>query len=106
MIRTRWVTRVALGSGSNELLERRIRAHGNFAEYAPLGILLIGLLEMMATSLYLLHFTGIALVAGRVLHAWSLATLNKRPTARIAGMLLTLTAIGVASIACLVRVLG
>lgn len=106
VIRTRMSVRVALGSGGDELLDRRIRAHGNFAEYAPLGLILIGLLEAMAVSIYITHFMGIALVAGRLLHAISLSSLTKRPAARIAGMLLTLTAIGVGSVVCLLRVAG
>lgn len=104
VIRTRMSARVALGSGGNELLERRIRAHGNFAEYVPLGIVLIGVLELMAASVYLLHFLGITLLAGRLLHAFSLSTLTKRPAARVAGMLLTLTSVAVGSVVCLMRV--
>ncbi|MEQ9489907.1 MAG: MAPEG family protein [Alphaproteobacteria bacterium] len=106
VIRTRFSARIALGSGGNELLERRIRAHGNFAEYAPLGIVLVGILDLMAISAYLLHFLGIALVAGRLLHAFSLSALTKRPAARIAGMLLTLTSVGVGSVVCLLQVAG
>lgn len=106
VIRTRLSARVALGTGGDELLERRIRAHGNFAEYAPFGIILIGLLETMGVSIYITHFIGIALVVGRLMHAIALTSLTKRPVARVGGMVLTLTAIGVGSVVCLLRVAG
>ncbi len=38
--------RVAIGDGADEDLARRIRAHGNFTEYAPLALVLILLLEL------------------------------------------------------------
>ena len=38
--------RVAIGDGADEDLARRIRAHGNFAEYTPLALVLILLLEL------------------------------------------------------------
>ena len=41
VVRTRRATRVSLGAGDHPLLERRIRAHGNFAEYTPIALILI-----------------------------------------------------------------
>lgn len=38
--------KIGLGSGGHEDLERAIRAQGNFAEYAPFGIILIACLEL------------------------------------------------------------
>ena len=37
--------RVDLGDGGDRLLQRYLRGHGNFAEYVPLGLLLLLLLE-------------------------------------------------------------
>src|SRR5690606_19865103 len=44
-IRLRQRYRVSLGHGKNLLLMRAIRVHGNFAEYVPLGLLLMAASE-------------------------------------------------------------
>ena len=38
---------VEIGDGGNRELLRRVRVHGNFAEYVPLGIVLMGLSESL-----------------------------------------------------------
>ena len=38
--------KVGLGSGGYDDLERAIRAQGNFAEYVPIGLILIACLEL------------------------------------------------------------
>lgn len=42
--------KVGLGSGGNEDLERAIRAQGNFAEYAPFGIILLPTKRMVCLA--------------------------------------------------------
>jgi uncharacterized membrane protein YecN with MAPEG domain len=101
VIRRRRDSRVNLGSGGNERLERRIRAHGNFAEYVPLALLLMALAETGGTPAWLVHLFGIALVIGRGLHGYALSSLVKRPAARVGGMVLTFVAPGAAALACL-----
>jgi hypothetical protein len=102
VIRTRGKTGVSLGDGGNRLLERRIRAHGNFAEYVPFGLLLMACLEVNGLGPYWIHLLGITLVAGRTFHAAALSSLTSRPVARTGGMVLTLSTIGLAAIACIV----
>jgi uncharacterized membrane protein YecN with MAPEG domain len=63
---------VAIGDGADEDLARRIRAHGNFAEYTPLALVLILLLELGGAPAWQLHPLGAALILGRIVHAWSL----------------------------------
>lgn len=46
VIKLRRQNKVGLGNGGNDDLERAIRAQGNFAEYVPLGIILIACLEL------------------------------------------------------------
>jgi len=58
-----------LGSGGNEDLERAIRAQGNFAEYAPFGIILVACLELNGAPWWLVAIPGIALIIGRLIHA-------------------------------------
>ena len=70
--------RVALGDGDDLVLRRRIRAHGNFIENAPMCILLVLALEaVLATSTTIWLVAAILFVA-RALHAiGSLARSNK-----------------------------
>ena len=42
--------KVSLGHGGNVSLERRMRAQGNLAEYAPMALILIGALELAGTA--------------------------------------------------------
>lgn len=101
VITVRRAAQVSLGTGGDDLLERRMRAHGNFAEYAPLGLILIGLAEM--NGLPTLVVAGLAglLVMGRVLHAIALSTPTRRMKCRVFGMVFTFSALGLSAAACL-----
>jgi uncharacterized protein len=81
-------------------LLRRIRAHGNFSETAPMALLLFALLEMRGLSLTWLWVLGIGLLIGRVLHASSLLTTNTAWNRR-GGMVLTLAVLSVQGVLCL-----
>ena len=61
--------KVGLGSGGHEDLERAIRTQGNFAEYAPFGIILVACLELNGAPWWLVAIPGIALIIGRLIHA-------------------------------------
>ena len=86
----------SLGDGDAELMAR-VRAHGNFAEYAPFGLLLLAMVELNGAPGLAVHVLGALLLAGRLLHAWSLPHGRKALWARIAGMALTLLMIGIAA---------
>jgi len=92
----RIANRVLFGDGGSEDMTRRIRAHGNFIEYVPLALILMGILDTQLASPGLLHVLGIALVASRVLHA--IGVLYTVIPARIIGMVLTLAVIGVEAV--------
>lgn len=95
---------VSLGDGGDAQLQRRARGHGNFAEYVPLALLLILLLELGQTTPYwLLHLLGLALVVGRVLHAIALSYTEKWMPGRFVGTLLTFLVLLVAGLLCLWR---
>ncbi|MEM6386917.1 MAG: MAPEG family protein [Pseudomonadota bacterium] len=83
---------VSLGSGEDRRLERRIRAHGNFAEYTPFALILLALLESQGTVGWLLHLCGMSLLVGRVLHGYALSFTPHSPL-RVPGMVLTLVAL-------------
>jgi len=98
VISVRRTTGVGLGHGDEIALERRIRAQGNFAEYVPLAIVPIGALELAGQNAIVLHLLGIGLFLGRLLHGWALSFSRKNASARIAGMVLTLVMLSVASV--------
>ncbi|MEX0286693.1 MAG: MAPEG family protein [Paracoccaceae bacterium] len=89
---------ISLGDGGDKVLERRIRAQGNCAEYAPIGLLLLLALELQGAQVWVLHVLGLMLLAGRVLHGLALNHRKPAPMMRISGMLLTLGMIAVAAI--------
>ncbi len=60
---------VPYGDGGDEALATRIRAFGNFTEYVPMLLILMGLLESSGTSPFALHGLGIGALSMRLLHA-------------------------------------
>jgi uncharacterized protein len=93
--------KVELGDGGNRELLRRSRVHANFAEYAPIALVLLGLAESLRTPTWVLHAAGIALLIGRVIHAYGLSQTPHVMPLRVGGMILTFTAILLLAIACL-----
>jgi uncharacterized membrane protein YecN with MAPEG domain len=81
--------KVGLGSGGHEDLERAIRAQGNFAEYVPLGIVLIACLELNGAPGWLVAIPGIALIIGRLIHAKGIHVPPPDFSKRILGMKFT-----------------
>ena len=79
--------KVNLGDGGDPDLLSRIRAHGNFAENAPL--LLIGLLCLASLSVLpvVLHIFGAAFTLGRIFHALGMSGALKQ--GRLVGTLAT-----------------
>jgi len=98
VIRTRRSAGVGLGAGDNQLLERRIRAHGNFAEYAPIALILIFIVEQQGAGAASVHGLNILLLAGRLSHGMALSSLTPMPALRISGIALTFAAVVSSSI--------
>ena len=90
-------TQTGLGSGSDEALECDIRIHGNFAEYVPLTLLLIGLLEATDAPGILVRWLGGLLVVARLLHIWGLRQSTGESLGRFVGTTITWIIIVVAS---------
>ena len=105
VIKARRTHRVALGV-PHRLVERAVRAHGNCAEYVPLGLILLGLLEGMGLPAWGTHALGSAFLAGRVLHAWGISQEPEVFRFRTAGMGLTFAVLGVGAAALLGLVLA
>ena len=98
VVRTRRSTRVNLGAGDDPLLERRIRAHGNFAEYTPIALLLIAFIETTGGAPEIIHGLGLTLLVARLMHGIALTSLTLRPVFRTGGMVLTLAVVAVTAI--------
>ena len=60
--------KISVGTGGNELLERRMRAQLNFAENVPLVLILLALIEAAGKGGAWLAPVGAAFMLGRVLH--------------------------------------
>ena len=58
-----------MGDGGNPDMFTRIRSHANFAEYVPMALILMALLEADGGSVLWLKIAGVALVIMRVFHA-------------------------------------
>ncbi|MEM8648068.1 MAG: MAPEG family protein [Pseudomonadota bacterium] len=86
-------TKTALGDGGHQTLQRAIRTHGNFAEYVPLALILMALAELQDRSVYAIHFVGLCLLVGRLLHAYGVSQEPELFKLRVAGMILTFTAL-------------
>lgn len=82
---------VAIGPGDEPQLARAVRAHGNFAEYVPLSLLLMLLVDLELSADPLIHGLGLTLLIGRMSHAYGVSQVAEDFRFRVVGMALTLT---------------
>ena len=99
VIRFRRKNKVSLGAGGVDELERAMRAHGNFAEYVPLGLFRMSALELNGAPLALVALLGGLLVIGRYFHDKSINEPPPEFTNRVRGMKLTFAALGLSAVA-------
>jgi uncharacterized membrane protein YecN with MAPEG domain len=104
-MRVIWFRRkgIYFGDGGDPQLQRAIRGHANFAEYVPLALVLMLLLESGGASNVTLHALGLALLVARMLHGYALSFTPKFVFGRFWGTVLTFTVIGVAALLCVWR---
>lgn len=101
VIRYRRGEQVSLGDGGKRKLARGIRAHGNFAEYVPLVLVLMSIAELSQVPAWRIHLIGIMLVVGRLFHAYCFTfTDSHRPT-RTGGIAFTFAALLGGAVNCL-----
>jgi uncharacterized membrane protein YecN with MAPEG domain len=93
----------SLGDGGNKGMLRRIRGHANFAEYVPLILIMMALLEIRGASAMVLHALGASLLIARLSHGITFAFLDDSPIGRTLGAGLTLLVLGAAGVLCLIR---
>lgn len=77
--------KVSFGDGGNVALLRRIRQHGNCAEWATFVLILMMLAEGMGTPSVWLHVSGALLLAGRIAHPFGLVDGNAGHPLRYVG---------------------
>lgn len=85
---------LSFGDGGRTDMQRKIRAHANFAEYVPLSLLMLGLLESGGGApLWALHGLGATLLLGRLLHGYALSFTTSFPPGRVGGTILTVSVV-------------
>jgi len=100
VIRMRGTAKINLGDGGNEAMLRRIRGHGNFAEYVPLALVLMAMLELGGLQKTVLHALGATLLTARLLHGIAFSFTQKWFVGRFLGTLATFIVIAVAGGLC------
>lgn len=91
-VRQRLRLKAAFGDHGDAKLISASRSHGNLAEYAPITIILLGLLEMARANHIALMVIGAIFLVGRVAHVIGLYTPSepgKAPLGRQVGVAAT-----------------
>lgn len=78
---------VSYGDGNDGALRLRIRAHGNFIEYAPLALFCVALLEYQRVAHWSVVAIAACFVGTRVLHVVGML-LSRSPAPRAIAMML------------------
>lgn len=82
---------IGIGDAGNERMLRAMRVHSNFAEYVPLSLILLYLVEGQGAYPLLLHGLCLCLLVGRLSHAFGVSQNNENYRFRVLGMALTFT---------------
>ncbi len=94
--RARRATGTSLGDGGNTRMTQAVRAHGNAAEYIPIGLILLYTLVLVGAPTWLLHVYGAAFTFGRVFHALGLHAGTGVTIGRFLGTILTWSSMAIA----------
>ena len=103
VVKRRAQFRVMIGEGEAPEMLAAIRAHGNFAEYVPLTLLLMALCELAGVGALGLHLGGVLLVVGRILHAIGIQIPRAPNMPRLFGTLFFWLSLGIFSVLALVQ---
>ena len=88
--------KINLGDNGEEAATRVIRAHANFNEFVPLGLVLMLTAELMGTPAFVLHLFAVSFLVGRLAHRNGLKSAQSK--GRFTGMILTIFPIGALAI--------
>ena len=103
VVKRRAQFKVMIGEGEAPEMLSAIRAHGNFAEYVPLTLLLMALCELAGVGALWLHLGGGLLLAGRILHAIGIQIPRAPNKPRLFGTLFFWLSLGLFSVLALVQ---
>ncbi len=101
-LRIRRNLRIAVGDGGDRQMLRAMRVHANFAEYVPITLLLVFMLELAGAPGALLHALCASLLLGRLVHAHGVSRVKEDYRYRVVGMATTFIALVGAAIGLLV----
>ena len=90
VINLRRQNEVSLGDGGRKDLQQAIRSHGNFAEYVPLGLILLGCLEANHIHWTIVLLLGGVFTSGRLFYAKAFLEATPNMDLRVKGMKFTL----------------
>lgn len=90
--------KISIGDGGDPELLLAMRRHGNFAEWVPITLVLMALIELNGAPPLALHAMGISLVVFRICHAVGLKADSLEGAARGIGAGGGTLVLGVASI--------
>jgi uncharacterized membrane protein YecN with MAPEG domain len=83
--RLRRPLQIGVGDGGNEVLARRMRAHGNYAENMPIFLILLGLVELATGGNLWLWGAAILFILARIAHAFGMDRPGANPL-RVGGI--------------------
>ncbi len=83
--RLRRPLKIGVGDGGNEVLARRMRAHGNYAENMPIFLVLLGFLELATGGSLWLWGAAILFILARIAHAFGMDRPGANPL-RVGGI--------------------
>lgn len=81
-------TGIQFFDGGDQILLRRMRAHGNYTETVPIVLLAMAASELTGAPAWLLWTGGLSLLVGRLMHA-AILVLKGWGLPRALGMILT-----------------
>ncbi len=90
VINLRRQNEVSLGDGGRDDLQQAIRSHGNFAEYVPLGLILLACLEANRIHWTIVLLLGGVFTVGRLYYAKAFLEATPNLELRVKGMKYTL----------------
>jgi uncharacterized protein len=102
----RWSLETYMGDGDDTRLRRLTRAHANFAENAPICLVMLGFAEQLGSPQALIHTLGALLVAARALHAYGVSQEPEPIWLRVVGYTATCCALAGASLSCVAEIMS
>jgi uncharacterized membrane protein YecN with MAPEG domain len=90
--------KISIGDGGDDEMLRAMRMHANFAEYAPITLILLAFVDLQGGPIWLLHSLGVLFVLARLSHAYGISSVQAPGKFRVAGMVGTFTTIAVSAV--------